>query len=207
MRNCTRHVCSKIKMTSLVFVTDWNIQLYPTMISDYFTSELSVRTWLSRPLNEWHSFKSICVYMCTEKGAFPAVRLWEAAALFSIRRIAASLYHYGDVIMGMMPSQITSLTVVYSTVYSGVDQSKHQSSASLAFVLGLHRGPVNSPHKGPVTLKMFPFDDVIMMKRGPGMEETSPNDGTAFKYMLVMTQRPLTRKKSPWRHQMDTFPR
>ena len=66
--------------------------------------------------------------------------------------------------MGTMASQITSLTIVYSTVYSEADQRKHQSSASLAFVWGIHRGPVNSPHKWPVTRKMFPFDDVIMMK-------------------------------------------
>ena len=71
-------------------------------------------------------------------------------------------YHYDDVIMETIASQITSLTSVYSTVYSGADQSKHQSSASLAFVWGIHRGPVNSPHKWPVTRKMFPFDDVIM---------------------------------------------
>ena len=45
---------------------------------------------------------------------------------------------------------------------SGTDQRKHQSSASLAFVRGIHRRPVNSPHKWPVTRKMFPFDDVIM---------------------------------------------
>ena len=64
--------------------------------------------------------------------------------------------------MGSMASQITSLTIVYATVYSGADQRKHQSSASLAFVRVIHRGPVNSPHKGPVTRKMFPFDDVIM---------------------------------------------
>ena len=64
--------------------------------------------------------------------------------------------------MGTMASQITSLTIVYSTVYSDADQRKHQSSASLAFVWGFHRGPVNSPHKWPVTRKMFPFDDVIM---------------------------------------------
>ena len=38
----------------------------------------------------------------------------------------------------------------------------HQSSASLAFVRGIHRGPMNSPHKWPVTRKMFPFDDDIM---------------------------------------------
>ena len=72
------------------------------------------------------------------------------------------ILHYDDVIMGTIASQITSLTSVYSTVYSGADQSKHQSSASLAFVWGIHRGPVNSPHKRPVTRKMFPFDDVIM---------------------------------------------
>ena len=70
--------------------------------------------------------------------------------------------HYSDVIMGSMASQITSLTIVYSIVYSGADQRKHQSSASLAFVRGIHRWPVNSPHKWPVTRKMFPFDDVIM---------------------------------------------
>ena len=70
--------------------------------------------------------------------------------------------HYSDVIMGAMASQITSLTIVYLTVYSGADQRKHQSSASLAFVRGIKRWPVNSPHKGPVTRKMFPFDDVII---------------------------------------------
>ena len=47
--------------------------------------------------------------------------------------------HYNDVIMGAIASQITSLTIVYSTVYSGADQSKHQSSASLAFARGNHR--------------------------------------------------------------------
>ena len=70
-----------------------------------------------------------------------------------------------DGIMGTMASQITSLTIVYSTVYLGTDQRKHQSSASLAFVLGIHRWPVNSPHKGPVTRKMLPFDYVIMSYR------------------------------------------
>ena len=64
--------------------------------------------------------------------------------------------------MNTVASQITSLTIVYSTIYSGADQRKHQSSPSLALVWGIHRGPVNSPHRGPVTRKMFPFDDVIM---------------------------------------------
>ena len=65
--------------------------------------------------------------------------------------------HYGDVIMGAIASQITSLTIIYLTIYSDADQRKHQSSASLAFVQGIHRGPVNSPHKWPVTRKMFSF--------------------------------------------------
>ena len=73
------------------------------------------------------------------------------------------IYHYDDVIMTMLASQITSLPVVCSIVYSGVNQRKHQSSASLAFVREIHRGPVNFPHKWPVTRKMFPFDDVIMI--------------------------------------------
>ena len=60
-----------------------------------------------------------------------------------------------EVIMGAMASQIASLTIVYSTVYSGADQRKHQSSLSLAFVWGIDRLPVNSPHKWPVTLESF----------------------------------------------------
>ena len=65
-------------------------------------------------------------------------------------------------IMSAMVSQITSLTIVYSTIYSGTDQRKHQSSTSLAFVQGIHRWPLDSPHNWPVTRKMFPFDNVIM---------------------------------------------
>ena len=57
------------------------------------------------------------------------------------------------------------LTIIYSTIYSGADQRKHESAASLAFVRGIHRWPVNSPHKWTVTRKMFPFDDVIMNER------------------------------------------
>ena len=67
--------------------------------------------------------------------------------------------------MSEMASQIISLSIVCSTIYSGADQSKHQSSTSLAFVQGIHRWPVNSPHKKPTTRKMFPFDDVIMKRQ------------------------------------------
>ena len=72
------------------------------------------------------------------------------------------MIHYNDVIMNAMASQITSLRIVFSTAYLDTDQRKHQSSASLAFVQGIHRRLVNSPHKWPVTWKMFPFDGVIM---------------------------------------------
>ena len=63
--------------------------------------------------------------------------------------------HYSDVIMDAIASQITSLTIVYSSVYSGANQRKHQSSASLAFVRGIHRWTMNSPHKWPVTRKII----------------------------------------------------
>ena len=69
--------------------------------------------------------------------------------------------------MGSMTSPITSLAIVYSAVYSGADQRKHQSSASLAFEREIHRGPVNSQHKWPVTRKTFPFDDIIMVSKIP----------------------------------------
>ena len=62
-----------------------------------------------------------------------------------------ALIHYIDVIMGAIACQITSLTIVYSTNYSDANQRKHQNSASLAFVWGIYRSPVNSPHKWPVT--------------------------------------------------------
>ena len=64
--------------------------------------------------------------------------------------------------MGAIASLITSLTIVYSTVDSYADQRKYQIPVSQAFLWGIHRGPVNTPHKWPVTRKMFPFDDVIM---------------------------------------------
>ena len=76
--------------------------------------------------------------------------------------------------LGGMASQITSLTIVYSSVYSGADQRKHQSSASLAFVRGIHHSPVTSPHKGPVTRKMFPFCDVIMNIRDLDLDINVP---------------------------------
>ena len=64
--------------------------------------------------------------------------------------------------MGAMASQITGVSIVYLNVCSGAIQRKLYSFTLLAFVGGIHRWPVNSPHKGPVSRKMLPFDDVIM---------------------------------------------
>ena len=72
------------------------------------------------------------------------------------------IFHYNHVIMSAMASQIIGVPILCSTVGSGADQRKHQGSASPAFVRGIHRWPMNSPHKRPVTRKMFPFHDVIM---------------------------------------------
>ena len=94
--------------------------------------------WIFRPIWIWQARQLIC-------------RWCETRIFFSSTR---SLLHYSNVIMG---------AIVYSTVYSVADQRKHQSSSSLVFVRGIHRSPVNSPHKWPVTRKMFPFDDVIMV--------------------------------------------
>ena len=124
--------------------------------------------------------------------------------------------HYNDVIMSLIASQITSLTIVYTTVYSDVHQRKHQSSASLAFVRGIHRGPVNSPHKGPVTRKIFPFDDVIMDSpsvdsKATNQSNSTPHPQTKLNYhsgtmrvrpcvpcLLQHTALPATETQPPW---------
>ena len=81
------------------------------------------------------------------------------------------MIHYGDVIMTTIASQITSLTVVYSIVYSDADQRKHQKLRVTGLCVGNSPGPVNSPHKGPVTRKMFPFDDVIRIMLVQNIDE------------------------------------
>ena len=89
--------------------------------------------------------------------------------------------------MGAVASRITSLMIVYSTVYPGADQIKHESSASLAFVRGIYRWPVNSPYTGPVTRKMFPFDDDIMF--------------CLYGFILFNSSMNLTNNRAPrWRH-------
>ena len=97
----------------------------------------------------------------------PATRPWvQQFVLANIRNTFESalrtncedhpwITHYDDGIMTTMESQITSLTVVYSTVYSDADQRKHQSSASLAFVWGIHRDRWIPCTKGQLRGKCF----------------------------------------------------
>ena len=93
--------------------------------------------------------------------------------------------HYCDVIMGAVASQITSFTIVHSTVYSDTKQRKHQSSASLAFVRGIHRGPVNSSHKCHYRGKCFHFmtsswqidNHIITAQKGPASGRCWPRSG------------------------------
>ena len=102
--------------------------------------------------------------MLTDKCYFGSFRCVNTATVCKLRNkinwymrfvIQLGQIHYNDVIMGKMASQIASLTIVYSTVYLSADLRKYQSSAPLAFAQGIHRGPVNSPHKWPLTRRIF----------------------------------------------------
>ena len=94
-------------------------------------------------------------YLTREFKALPC-NYWGMLLLYDFISTVLAL-HYGAVIMGAIASQVTSLAIVYSAFYSGADQRKYQSSVSLVFVRGIHRGPVNYPHKWPLTRKMLPF--------------------------------------------------
>ena len=114
--------------------------------------------------------ESVCEYI----GPYSVSCFIHIAELFWFPLLLWSLWcdqiHYGDVIMSAIASQITSLASVFSTAYSDADQRNHQSSASLAFVRGIHRGPVNSPHRWPVRRKMSPYDDVMMKRVHYGLK-------------------------------------
>ena len=123
---------------------------------------------------KWNLNKNTRIF--TKKNKFQNVVSKSGRQIFRSQCVE-QLKHYNHVIMNTMASQITSLTIVYSTVYSGIDQRNHQSSASLDFVRGIHRWQMNSPHKGPVTRKIFQFDDVIMNL--PSFRTSSSMDRTS----------------------------
>ena len=128
------------------------------------------------------------------KQAHQKTMLAYSCAIFSLSLSLFQVAHYSNVIMGTMASQITSLTNVYSVVSSGADQRKHQSPASLAFVRGNHRSPVNFPHKGPVTQKLFPFDDVIMRSYIRRKYDIIVFESCLMFYAMALCSRTLCRK-------------
>ena len=148
----------------------------------------SITCWRDSSMRWWLSVLLSHIQMASRRqfaNIFAMILLWKSACNLHAQKhlmihaahkllhqlmmdvIAAAgkdwLDHYNDDIVGATASQITNLTIVYSTVYSGANQRKHQCSASLIFMRRIHRWPVNFPHKGPLARKMFSFhDDVIM---------------------------------------------
>ena len=121
---------------------------------------------------------------CNRPFKVPPSGSWYSFSFVSVRLISLTLTHNGDVMMGAMASRIT-VSIVCTIVCSGADERKHQSFARLAFVRGIHRWPVNSPHKKPETRKMFPFDDVIMLKK----MGISPAHGIGTRFPVWHSQR------------------
>ena len=99
--------------------------------SHQIKSEVLRNSEVLRSMNP-HKFFGMKSLFCFESG-------WAVHPKKYVHVFRCNCSHYIDVMMGAMASQITSLTIVYWTVYSGADQWKHQSYASLAFVRGIHR--------------------------------------------------------------------
>ena len=119
----------------------------------------------------WHNYRprtlletrGCCYVMAYENWKCPILHMFMPLDIFTwinwankhtVTKSHTEKSHYSGVIMSGIPSQITGFSIAFSTVCSGADQRKYQSSVPLAFVRGIHRSPVDSPHKGPVTRKM-----------------------------------------------------
>ena len=129
--------------------------------------------WLLSPSLFWHICNEVflLMYFILFFGPYDMnnctlIKTWD---LCTYTKYTRKMIPFDDVIM--IYNQIDSITrhILRITIR---DENKclwltrkHYGSASLAFVWGIHRGPVNSPHKWPVTRNMFPFDDVIMNKK------------------------------------------
>ena len=162
----SRDFCPHLEPRGELFAQYRPPMLFRYITSWTFTHHLTVNNQFNRhKVLQWTTF--VCYLVsCTFRQFYRFIVLPNAVEKYpsstkihrqlAIAHIKYLLYikmHYDDIIMGAMASQITSLTIVYSTAHSGADQRKHQSSASLAFVRGIPRWPVNSPHKWPVTRK------------------------------------------------------
>ena len=116
-------------------------------------------------------FQLLSTWNKTSNAIFVVVAV--AAVVVVVASVAVAGVHYGDVIMSAMASRMTGISIVCSTVCLCADQRK--SSKTLAFVRGIHRQPVDSPHKGPVKRKLFPFYDVIMSSSSSSNNVRLPN--------------------------------
>ena len=110
---------------------------------------------------------------------------------------------YNDIIMSTMAHEITRISTVGSAVCWGAHHRKYQSSPLLAFVRGIHQGSVDFPHKGPVTRKMFPFDDVIMVSVLSGYIVNSVGvasyvGSVHLSYLASIIHRPDMNMKTPF---------
>ena len=122
----------------------------------------------------WVNFYIVSGQVSTESAHEKNLRCHPVKCFFKVIPSAKIKYHhYSDIIMSAMASQITGVLSVCSAVCSGADLRKPQSPASLAFVRGIHRSPVNSPHKGPVTRKMFPYYNIIKGNSFPKLARCS----------------------------------
>ena len=146
------------------YIAVWDITSPPTQVSQLTERNFCI-SWLLNSFKKEKEVKSdlskfFLVLLGTPSIEFFVDRYHHVDDTMKIQGAAQVLRdniysHYNDVIMTTMASQITSLTVVYSTVYSDADQRKHQSSASLAFVWEIHRGRWIPRTKGQLRGKCF----------------------------------------------------
>ena len=122
---------------------------------------------------------------CTGNGAANIV-IAPAAVHKTLTSMHKIVWHYSDVVMSV--SNHRRLECLLDR--SGVDQGKHQSSASLAFVRGIRRWPVFSLHT-PVTRKMFPFVYVIMRYLTTEQQNTAEPDPQIETYFINRIERTL----------------
>ena len=147
MELCRRQIrCNKVQWNSMEVHGTWWLLIQMKSGNKYFL------TYIAEIMPANHAVGSIHIHS-------NRTMIWQISWLGLLTKgktiWLSRVIHYIDVIMTTIASQITSLTVVYSTVYSDVDQRKHQSSPSLAFVWGIHRDRWIPRTKGQLRGKCF----------------------------------------------------
>ena len=139
------HVQAHLKKTHCILIYCLTI-IVPKYLIDS-KSSIKILVCAVYEINQWlYRYKSYHYALSVPRGHIPL----------------KNTYHYSDVIMSILASQITGDSTVCFTVWLDQHQRKHQSPRYWSFVKGIHRRMVGSPHKGTVTRRPFPFDDVIM---------------------------------------------